>query len=93
MGKLEKECYRKQNKKEQRKKKEEGQKEGVGEESKGRIYGFKNMGDHTERLKTIIGREGIRTYRKGGKSVEQKVKERKRRGGGRDEEEEGGYTK
>ena len=32
------------------------------------------MGDYTERLKTIIGRERIRTYRKGGKSVEQKLK-------------------
>ena len=47
------------------------------------------MGDPTERLKTIIRREEIRTYRKGRKSVEQKVKERKRRGRRRDEQDQG----
>jgi hypothetical protein len=37
------------------------------------------MGTHTERLKAIMRKEGIRTYRKGGGRLEQKVKERKRR--------------
>ena len=37
------------------------------------------MGAHTERLKAIIRKEGIGTYRKVGIRLEQKVKERKRR--------------
>ena len=36
------------------------------------------MGAHAERIKAIIRKEGIRTYREGGKRLEQKVKERKK---------------
>ena len=36
------------------------------------------MGTHTERLKAIMRKKGIRTYRKGGGKLEQKVKERKK---------------
>ena len=38
------------------------------------------MGDHTERLKTIIGREGIRTYRKGGKNCGTKSERKEEKG-------------
>ena len=37
------------------------------------------MGKYTERLKDIMRREGIRTFRKGGKKLEYKVKENMKR--------------
>ena len=45
------------------------------------------MGTHTEKLKAIMRKERIKTYRKRGGRLEQKVKERKRREERTDEEE------
>ena len=61
---------RERKKKELRKKnKEEERKEGR------KWYGITSMGKYTERLKDIMRREGIRTFRKGGKKLEYIVKE------------------
>ena len=38
-----------------------------------------SMGRYTEKLKVIMRREGIRTFRKGGEKLERKVKDRLRK--------------
>ena len=53
-----------------RKYKEEEHKE------KRKWYRITSIGKYTERLKAIIRKEGVRTFRKGGKKLEQKAKER-----------------
>jgi len=41
----------------------------------GRWYGLPSIGRYKEKLKGLIRREGIKTYRKGGEKLERKVKE------------------
>ena len=55
------------------------QEEGEEQKEGRRWYGLTSMVRYTERLKAIMRREGIRTFRKGGKKLEQQVKEKMRK--------------
>ena len=64
-----------------KKKKEEKRKKELREKEKGqewkegeKWYGLTIMGRYTERFKAIIRREGVRTFRNGGRKLEHKVK-------------------
>ena len=50
-----------------------------GEEKEKNWYGITSIGQHTERIKAILKREGLNIYRKGGEKLEWKVKKKKRK--------------
>ena len=64
----------KKKREEEKKKKLRGMQEREERKEEGRWYGLTSMGRYTEKLKGIMRREGIRTFRKGGEKLERKVK-------------------